>query len=220
MRSLRPFIACACVAAPALSALGAESVSFTDTVDFQAFGALPDFSVQSFDGAMGQLESIDVSVDIEWMGEIVIENTSPLESATLLGHSRLEYQLSVQWPDASPIATFTGVYSPGEVTLDAFDGLDDFAGASGATLSEHLSFSASTTLNTESMSAFVDNGDRLFAFSAVQVALLSAQGGDVTLTSRAYAGGSLTVTYNYVPSPGSIALIAAAPLLARRRRSV
>ena len=220
MRSLRNFIACACVAAPALAAHAADSVSYTDTIGFQAFGAIPDFTVQSFDSALGQLESIDVSVDIEWMGEIVIENLSPVESATLLAHSRLEYQLSVLWPDASPIATFSGVYNPDELTLGAFDGLDDFAGASGATLSEHLNFSASTTLNTESMASFVDAGDRLFAFSAVQVALLSAQGGDVNLTSRAYAGGSLTVTYNYVPAPGSIALLVMAPMVARRRRSV
>ncbi len=217
MRSLRSVIACASLAALALPALG-DSVSYTDTVDFQAFGAIPDFTVQSFDSAMGQLESIQVSVDIDWMGQIVIENTSTTQGATLLEHSRLEYQLSIQWPDAAPIAVFTGAFNPGALTLTPFDGLNDFDGTSGATLTQQRAFSATTTLTTESMSAYIDNGDRLFAFSAVQVALLSAQGGDVTLTSRAFAGGELTVTYNYVPSPGSLALLAGAPLAFRRRR--
>ncbi|MFI4898580.1 MAG: choice-of-anchor E domain-containing protein [Phycisphaerales bacterium JB059] len=218
MRSLRSVIACATLAALALPAVGADSLSYTDTIDFQAFGAIPDFTIESFDSARGQLESIEVSLAIDWMGQIVIENTSPLESATLLPHSRLEYELSVQWPDAAPIATFTGVFNPDALTLDPFDGVSDFAGASGATLSEHRTFTASTTLATESMSAFIDTGEQLFAFSAVQVALLSAQGGDVTLTSHAFAGGSLTVTYNYVPTPGTLALITAAPLAMRRRR--
>ena len=218
MRSLRTPAACALLAASALHATAQQSVSYTDAVDFQPFGAIPDFTVQSFDSALGQLTSIDVTVDLEWMGQIVIENNAPLESATLLEHSRLEYELSVLWPDASPIATYAGVFAPGGLTLDPFDGLADFDGTSGATLTQHLTFSASTTLNTESMTSFIDAGDQHFAFNAVQVALLSAQGADVPLPSRAFAGGSLTITYNYVPAPGSIAPLAAAPLLARRRR--
>ena len=219
MRSLRSVIACALLGALSAAA-AADSVSYTDTVAFQPFGAIPDFSVNAFDSGMGQLQSVDVSVEIDWTGQIVIENTSPFHTATLLSHSRLEYELSVQWPDAAPVATFTGAFNPGPLTLDPFDGVSDFAGASGATLTEHRTFTASTTLATESVGAFVDSGQRLFAFSAVQVALLTAQGGDVTLTSRAFAGGSLTITYNYVPTPGSIALIAAAPLAMRRRRSL
>lgn len=219
MRSLRTVIACATLVALPLAAHAGDSVSYTDTVAFQPFGAIPDFRVASFDASMGQLESIEVSVDILWKGEIVIENTSPLESATLLPHSRLEYELSVQWPDASPIATFSGAFNPDALTLDPFDGVSDFDGDSGATLTQQRAFTASTTLNTESMAAFIDAGEQLFAFSAVQVALLSAQGGDVTLTSRAFAGGSLTITYNYVPTPGTLALIGVAPLALRRRRS-
>ena len=208
MRSLRTVIACATLVALPLAAHAGDSVSYTDTVAFQPFGAIPDFRVASFDASMGQLESIEVSVDILWKGEIVIENTSPLESATLLPHSRLEYELSVQWPDASPIATFTGAFNPDALTLDPFDGVSDFDGDSGATLTQQRAFTA-----------FIDAGEQLFAFSAVQVALLSAQGGDVTLTSRAFAGGSLTITYNYVPTPGTLALIGVAPLALRRRRS-
>ncbi len=218
MRSLRSITACATLAALALPALAQQSVSYTDDVSFQPFGAIPDFTVQSFDSSLGQLSSIDIDFDIEWMGQIVIENTSTLEGATLLANSRLEYELFVQWPDASPIATFAGVFNPDALSLSAFDGDNDFAGSSGATLSEHLFFSASTSLATESMSAFIDQGDQLFAFSAVQIALLSAQGSDVTLTSRAFAGGQLTVTYNYVPAPGSLALLCGLPLIARRRR--
>jgi len=224
MHSLRSAIACAAVAATgalgvlAPSALADAQLSFTDTVDFQAFGAIPDFTVQSFDGSLGQLSSIDIRVDIEWEGQIVIENNSLLEGSTLLDNSRLEYELSVQWPDASPIATFAGVFNPDGLSLGVFDGDHDFAGSSGATLSEHLTFSASTNLATEAKNAFVDQGEHFFAFSAVQIALLSAQGGDVTLTSRAFAGGALTITYNYVPTPGTLALLAGAPLLVRRRR--
>jgi len=204
--------------AAALATAAAAQASFTQIETDSVFGLFQpneDFAVPQFSGNPADLLSvtiqIDATVDLEHRIEITAGSGGGWDYTT-------DWSLDIDTPNDLDAIDLADVFESSG-SLSAPDGVLDFDGPSGETVTDQAAGSFSITLNapTDDLSAFIGSGDAIFPVTAE--ALFSG------LTSGSGAGGSsttlnadLTVTYSFIPAPGAAALLASAALAAARRR--
>jgi len=196
-----------------LPAAGADTITFTATIsttDIPAEGLLGSVPIQQFDPAGGRvLQDIDLQLVTDFAGVMCFENTDP-DSATTFELS-LAWSIELRRPDESLLIDLDALRSVRGL-VDAFDGVVDFGGFSGATF--YTSVGDVTGLFASPTAADI----ALFTGSGVLELPIVAtyEGGAAAGSSTSFEtdfrdvtfAGELTVTYTYVPEPACWALLA------------
>ncbi|MEM6938508.1 MAG: choice-of-anchor E domain-containing protein [Pseudomonadota bacterium] len=203
------FIATALVAGLG-SAASAASVTYSQTIADQLtnFQSQSVGQIQKFDSSLGTLNSATITLQGNVSGSVGYESkdNSP---------STVDLELSAE------VSVFTRALGDILVTLPtvaemrmatAFDGLTDFAGTSGGSVSGTDSDTQSAVLTGAALADFVGSGFVDLFMAAVGTS--SAVGpGNISTDFTTFAGGTVTVTYDYDDTPAAIPLPAGAPLL-------
>ena len=230
---MRPTIAAtialctAALATPAALAQLAE-VTAAAQLDRAATNVTTEITADSFDRSLGTLRAVRVDASLTWDGAIFAENLAVNATATLHGHSQLNYQLSLGGPTGEVLSFYNTRYAAPENLLP-FDNAVDFAGPSGDTQTFVQSWSRSLELtDAGSLAAFSEPGGVTFSVSAATSSFLRLSGNG-TIGSSAYAAATVVITYFYdaaqpvsessvIPTPGTAAAVGALGLLTGRRR--
>lgn len=108
----------------------------------------------------------------------------------------------------------------GAFLADPYDGVPDFAGASGAVLDLSGDDSSQTVLTDPmDLAPWIGTGrQEINVFGEALGASTVSGGGNLMAAFETWAGASFVVTYTYIPSPGALTPLTLAPVLARRRR--
>jgi len=212
--------ACACGVSLSIGGFGAHaglveihtSESFGQVTDWTHTYQLPQFDDQ---GGTRTLLSVSVTLDatIDAMGSA--ENLEAWDTQISLS---LDASVSLTFLDESLVAP-TGIHKEEMFLASAFDGDIDFEGPSGDSFDLSGAAEASTDRGGgDDLTPWIGGG--LVDILGTGVSISSATGpGNVVFDFRTQAFGQVTIRYEYVPTPGSWAImIAAMPMIMARRR--
>ena len=164
------------------------------TPDWSAF-----ISIAKFNPALGHLNSVVFSMTGLVQGSAQVENTSPSSGADV--KLTLAAGMALTRPGGgAPLVVAT----PLSITLfsaSPFDGVVDFAGTSGATLSGLLGtkFNSAHYESAADLALFSGPGSISLPLTAIGASRASAGGSTISLFSTE-ARGEVTVAYKYTPS--------------------
>lgn len=222
----KTFVALA-LAAAALIPFGsaqAALISFTDSIDKQRTDWDEEVSLKKFDTRLGTLNSIrfDLSGFVEGTGRA--ENLGAKPTTVTLGLGSL---LELMRPDGSVLVVSNPLFSR-NLTLGAFDGLDDMLGTSSGTTGLVTS-SASEFFISSNASDFAlfsgKGGGNIDLLLVASGKSSTSSSGNIETKFTTFAGGTATVTYDYtpfvveVPEPATLAtMIAGLGLIGAARR--
>ena len=187
--------------------------------DWSAF-----ISIEKFNPALGHLNSVVFSMTGLVQGSAQGENTSTSSGADV--KLTLASGLTLTRPGGGPALV---VATPLSITLfsaSVFDGVVDFAGTSGATMSGLLGtkFNSANYASAADLALFTGPGMIDLPLSAVGKSLATGGGSIISLFDTE-ARGEVTVTYKYssaaVPEPrvyGAVGALLCAGFAALRRR--
>jgi hypothetical protein len=205
--------------AAALATAAAAQASFTQIETDSVFGQFQpneDLAVPQFNGNPADL----ISVAIEIEATVDLEHFVELTGGSAGGgwDYSTDWSLNIDTPNGLNAIDLADVFeSSGD--LDAPDGVLDFDGPSGETVTDQAAGSFSIILNasTDDLSAFIGSGDAVFpvttdAFFSGNTSGSGGGGASTTLNA------DTTVTYTFVPTPGTAGIAALAGLAATRRR--
>jgi hypothetical protein len=150
-----------------------------------------------FDPTLGTLEYAAISITADDTGSVSVENLGDTPTTETVSQPGT---LSVFSPDGSFI-TSVNPDPTGSVSLAAFDGTDDYAGTSGATLS-NLSSTASSFAYyypTASDLALLSGSDSVPLTVDASVMFDEAGSGNLQALSHASAGAVVSLQYVYIP---------------------
>lgn len=163
----------------------------TDTISQATDGWSVPVTFQQFSPSAGTLISVGLSLTGTITGIAALENLGVAAETTpvsVFGTIALNTG-SIAVDQAYPIAT-------GSATLGAYDGTLDFAGSSGTIATFSNSAPGTLTNAVGSLSAFVGTGT--IGWTASSQALLSeANNGNILSVTRAEAGASISLRYDY-----------------------
>lgn len=150
---------------------------------------------QQFNPALGTLVAVDVTVITDIAGSAMVENTAPIAA----GYTA-EVLAEIGLSDAAGVIPATGVDDiSGTTTLGAFDGSLDFGGTSGVVVPIANTATASEMLP----GPFIDPniiGTGNFTIQAHGTSYAGLIGGtQYTLQSLLQVGGTVEVSYSYIP---------------------
>lgn len=183
----------ACMVVPSL-AWGID-VQHCDSVPLQATNWSTTVSLPRFDAGLGTLTNIALSSQVTAVQDLRVENTEVVpRNVTATGTGRVTLTL----PTApNLVGNASNVITP---ALAAYDGVTDFAGASGVTA---LAQSATTTANRASYtptSDFVGVGNISLPTAAVGF-IVASGGGNLVAQVATQAAAVVCITYSYSPAP-------------------
>lgn len=205
----------------ATTAAQAATITFFGSIPLRNTNFSQAVSIAQFDSALGTLESVTVTVNAGFEGKTFGENMNPNAPAEYT--AQLTYQVGVTGPNGFPIVDVTGFIADAG-TLNAFDGLLDFAGVSGFTRFQNDARSAVNSFTEAAdLASFTGAGWVSFLVDATASSSVSGSSGLIALGTgaRAWADVEVTYTYTAVPAPAGAIVLAGAGLLgARRRRAV
>ncbi len=202
--------------AASLSYTSSSNYEFTDIIDST-------LSVQKFDSSLGTLQSVKIEFTGDILGNAGFENRSPTPSQTTVN---LTSEFSLQLNNQSLLALNPQYTSSYQVAK--YDGVTDYNGTSGKTLSNLTATQSGTQSFTDTtfLQSFIGTGNIDFLFSAIANSLVTGSG-NMRSYIDTYAKAGIKVTYDYeeiksVPESSTtlgIGLIAGLFLLSQRKKS-
>lgn len=193
------------------SAASAATVTFSQTLGDQTtnYSGRTVGSIAQFDSALGTLNSATITLNGTVSGSVMYESTDASASnidLNLSGEVKVSTSALGDLIVVLPTMTQT-------VFATAFDGVVDFAGTSGGTISGlAANLSDTTVLTGGALAEFIGSG-----FVDFELAGTGLSGGDGPGNFGAFfttlAGGTVTVVYDFTEAPAAVPLPAGAPLL-------
>lgn len=174
----------------------ADSLSYTNSFGPQIFGYSTSFTIPKFDSSLGTLTSIVFNLQ---GSETASQKFESLDASASVITATTTGTMTLYRPNNS-VLVVTAPQVVNVFNAAAFDGVIDFAGASGATFvtTSTTSSDTSTTTNPADFSAFTGAGTIALPVTATGSAGASGAG---NLLNQFNTTGSTTaiVTYNFTP---------------------
>lgn len=199
--TLATVVSTAAGAANAASLVSASSTSYkvTDIVNEQ-------ISVQKFDSSLGTLKGVKIDFTGDMEGEAGFENRSATAAdifIKLAGSLNLKFNGQTLFELAPERVT-------GPYAAAAYDGVTDYGGASGKTITglEATKSASKTFTDSTFLQSFVGTGNLSFLFSAFATSNVTGSGNMRSFVDT-FAKANVKVTYDYdpaksVPEPSGI----------------
>ncbi|RCJ28330.1 PEP-CTERM domain protein [Nostoc sp. ATCC 43529] len=201
--------------AASISYTSSSNYEFTDIIDAP-------LSVQKFDSSLGTLQGVKIEFTGDILGNAGFENRSPTPSQTTVN---LSSEFSLQLNGQSLLA-FNPEYTS-SYQVAKYDGVTDYSGTSGKTLSNLTATQSGSQSFTNStfLQSFIGTGSVDFLFSAIANSLVTGSG-NMRSYIDTYAKAGVKVTYDYeevksVPEASTtlgIGLVAGLCLLSQRKK--
>jgi hypothetical protein len=199
------------------------------TVSFNAHysggtGITQVLSVPQFDSSLGTLQSVQIDFGVSADGWVGMENKNANTGGnktlytwlddTHVTHGDVQLQLgastlsSVDW---SVENTYTEY-------LAAFDGIIDYAGASGWQTTFLDKSDSGSALYDSDLESYIGNGTVNFNLVSSSTGVLSSSA-QVSTSMGVTGTGDVTITYTYTPEPATLAILGLGGLLLRRKKN-
>jgi hypothetical protein len=179
-------------------------------------------SVPQFDSSLGVLTEVRLTLSGSLDASFGCENLN-----TTAGTKRYLFDLdqgmslsSAGLPSLSMSTTRGSMSYVNLGTVAAWDGLTDYAGASGRTIQYGVLSNSSLNSYTAAadLARFIGTGNILYDAAGTGYLTMGMMGGSNSMTSRSLAGAAVAVDYVYtVPEPMTLGLLGLGGLLLRRR---
>ncbi len=167
-------------------------------------------SLSMFDGSLGTLNSMTLTLFGSVSGEIKAERTSSSFSGSRNLSFSLGSEIYATVPGAAALSVVINPLGTGVFNAAPYDGVTDYAGPSGTTLTDLTDTDEDSASLTSGFGAFIGTGT--FDVSLLSLGTYSfSGGGNVDTQVTNFAGATATVTYDYTPA--AVPLPAGAPLL-------
>lgn len=151
-------------------------------------------TINQFNSALGALQSVEIQVNGRIVSTIRLEN---LDDASAVVRGVVSGNMLISGPGFNLNVNTNGAAAISQ-NLAAYDGVMDYAGRSGITLSNRTATGTASQLITgDGLSNFIGNGSIDLSFLA-QATTQASGGGDLMANIANLGGASVTVTYNYV----------------------
>lgn len=195
----------------------AEAISITYTTGYGSdpYGPLvqPDWNIilqlPKFDSALGTLTGVTITNSGEILGSIGVENKNVTSTRSIT--AELTALLEATLPGGYLVTS--NPTNTQDITLPKFDGVVDYAGTSGTTLSNLTAFDTVITFVNAADLALFTGGGLLDVPVAATDASYATGGGNTASNFSNAAGLILSIQYDYnaapVPEPSSFILLGA-----------
>ncbi|HEX8204343.1 MAG TPA: choice-of-anchor E domain-containing protein, partial [Isosphaeraceae bacterium] len=176
------------------------TLSFSDTIPLRRTTFNTTLTVPRFDPSLGTLTGVTFTMAAHAEGTFQYENLDA-EASTVMGTLRANVEL--RRPDNSVLVASLPASATFNVTLPAFDQMNDFGGTSGG-MSPLLTGDRTETstltppLSPADMATFVGTGNIVLPVRATPSSLAVA--GNVRTQFSVDASALVSVTYSYIPS--------------------
>lgn len=199
----------------------AAVISDSDTIALQRTNFTKTLSVSQFDPSLGTLTQVKLTFTGALLAQAGYEYVDVGPSYVGIIDYSISQDLGIT-QGANTFLTLSNnvVDALNVLAMLAFDGVMDFAGASGYTDPGVSQADAQDYILTApgDLAPFIGLGTTdYYVAAAVASSSISAPNGMVAMTSS-YAGASLTVEYTYIPEPATLGLLALGGLALIRRR--
>lgn len=177
------------------SATATQQVSAT----FAAFttGGNETQSVAQFNSSLGTLNSVQIILNGNLTSDVKVEN---LDAAPSTVNAQVNGNLSLQGPGGSTLLSVAPTITENSTSLAAFDGTLDYGGTSGHDFGAQSASAQQSISLTSNLSAWEGSGNVSLTETAQSSSLVSGSGNEqVNIASE--GSGSVTVIYNYTPTP-------------------
>ncbi len=190
-------------------------ICFSDTISLQNTNWSDSITVPKFDPSLGQLQRVIFTLSANVEGSAAFES---LDAAPATVTMSLQAMVTLFRPDNTTL----NVVIPTANTSDgatAFDGTMDFGGTSGKTYANLSAMDDNQTDTTAAADLALFTGAGTITLPVTAMGTSSGTGaGNLLLQFLTQAGAEVEVCYEYIPTPGSLALLGLGGLIIARRK--
>ncbi|MCC7409271.1 MAG: choice-of-anchor E domain-containing protein [Phycisphaeraceae bacterium] len=199
----------------------AAVISYSDTIALQRTNFNENLSVSQFDPSLGVLTQVKLTFTGDLLAQAGYEYIDVGPSYVGIIDYSITQDLEITQGAETYLTLSNNVVDALDVpALLSFDGVLDFAGASGYTDPgvAQGDIQVYVLTNPGDLAPFIGLGTTdYYVAAALASSSISGPNGLVAMTSS-YAGASLTVEYTYIPEPATLGLLALGGLALIRRR--